>query len=108
MSDSLNKVLLDGITVEILPSGSTEERDIYNCLLTLYGSREGEQALDREFGINIDCLSYPAEAAEALLTAEIIKKTAKYEKRARVERVDYSGQNSVKGNLQPKVVVSIV
>mgnify|MGYP001433962733 CR=1 FL=1 len=75
---------LGGFDVEIEPSGKTEELDIYNCLLTLYGSKEGEQALDREFGLNMECLSLPAEAAQAMLTAEIIRKTKKYEPRAEV------------------------
>ena len=65
MSGELEKLILGDIDVEINPSESTEERDVYNCLKTLYGSREGEQALDREFGLNMDCLSLPAEAAEA-------------------------------------------
>lgn len=69
MSGELEKLILGDIDVEINPSESTEERDVYNCLKTLYGSREGEQALDREFGLNMDCLSLPAEAAEAKLTA---------------------------------------
>lgn len=71
MSGELEKLILGDIDVEINPSESTEERDVYNCLKTLYGSREGEQALDREFGLNMDCLSLPAEAAEAKLTAEM-------------------------------------
>ena len=61
MSGELEKLILGDIDVEINPSESTEERDVYNCLKTLYGSREGEQALDREFGLNMDCLSLPAK-----------------------------------------------
>ena len=49
MSDDMETMTLGGFDVEIEPSGKTEELDIYNCLLTLYGSKEGEQALDREF-----------------------------------------------------------
>ena len=84
MSDDMETMTLGGFDVEIEPSGKTEELDIYNCLLTLYGSKEGEQALDREFGLNMECLSLPAEAAQAMLTAEIIRKTKNYEPRAEV------------------------
>ena len=108
MSGELEKLILGDIDVEINPSESTEERDIYNCLKTLYGSREGEQALDREFGLDISCLSLPAEAAEALLTAEITRKTARYEQHAQVQQVDYSEQDGKKGYIRPKVVVKIV
>lgn len=108
MSGELEKLILGDIDVEINPSESTEERDVYNCLKTLYGSREGEQALDREFGLNMDCLSLPAEAAEAKLTAEIIRKTKKYEPRAQVLEVSYETSRSLQGNIRPKVVINIV
>ena len=108
MSGELEKLILGDIDVEINPSESTEERDVYNCLKTLYGSREGEQALDREFGLNMDCLSLPAEAAEAKLTAEIIRKTKKYEPRAQVLEVSYETSHSQQGNIRPKVVINIV
>lgn len=103
MSDKLSD-----IEIEIEPSTSTEQENIYNCLLALYGSREGEQALDREFGLNTDCLSLPVEAAEAKLTAEIIRKTKKYEPRAQVTEVEYSTEDSDQGLIKPKVVVEIV
>ena len=48
MSGELEKLILGDIDVEINPSESTEERDVYNCLKTLYGSREGEQAHGRD------------------------------------------------------------
>ena len=108
MSGELEKLILGDIDVEINPSESTEERDVYNCLKTLYGSRVGEQALDREFGLNMDCLSLPAEAAEAKLTAEIIRKTKKYEPRAQVLEVSYETSRSQQGNIRPKVVINIV
>lgn len=92
MSNDMETMTLGGFDVEIEPSGKTEELDIYNCLLTLYGSKEGEQALDREFGLNMECLSLPAEAAQAMLTAEIIRKTKKYEPRAEVLEVEYHNQ----------------
>lgn len=108
MSDDMETMTLGGFDVEIEPSGKTEELDIYNCLRTLYGSKEGEQALDREFGLNMECLSLPAEAAQAVLTAEIIRKTKKYEPRAEVLEVQYETSHSQQGRIRPKVVVQIV
>lgn len=108
MNSDIETMTLGEFDVEIMPSGSTEELDIYNCLLTLYGSREGEQALDREFGLNMECLSLPSEAAQATLTAEIIRKTKKYEPRAEVLEVEYETSHSQQGSIRPKVVVQIV
>lgn len=56
----------------------------------------------------MDCLSLPAEAAEAKLTAEIIRKTKKYEPRAQVLEVSYETSHSQQGNIRPKVVINIV
>ena len=108
MNSDMETMTLGEFDVEIMPSGSTEELDIYNCLLTLYGSREGEQALDREFGLNMECLSLPSEAAQATLTAEIIRKTKKYEPRAEVLEVEYETSHSQQGRIRTKVVVQIV
>lgn len=108
MSDELNNLLLGDIEVEVEPSDGDQDCDVYNRLITLYGSRVGEQTLDREFGLDISCLSLPAEAAEALLTAEITRKTARYEQHAQVQQVDYSEQDGKKGYIRPKVVVKIV
>lgn len=58
---------------------------------------------DKEYG-----MSLPAEAAEAKLTAEIIRKTKKYEPRAQVLEVSYETSRSQQGNIRPKVVINIV
>lgn len=108
MNAEIENLSLGSIDVEIAPTGDTEELDVYNCLVTLYGSREGEQALDRDFGLNVDCLSLPPEAAEANLTAEIIRKTKRYEPRAQVLEVKYETTNAQQGQICPKVVVQIV
>ena len=50
----------------------------------------------------------PAKAAEAKLTAEIIRKTKKYEPRAQVLEVSYETSRSQQGNIRPKVVINIV
>mgnify|MGYP000034299065 CR=1 FL=1 len=45
MSDELNNLLLGDIEVEVEPSDGDQDRDVYNRLITLYGSRVGEQTL---------------------------------------------------------------
>lgn len=81
--------------------------DVLRCLTVLYGSRVGTQALDRDFGIDWSFLDQPMETAKALIEAELITKTRKYEKRAKVEQVQWSG-NYTDGNIQPKVVIALV
>lgn len=104
----MNYINVEDMAVEIEPSSSTETEDVYRCLRTLYGSRTGEQALDRDFGLDIDCISQPVESAQALFTAEVTRKTSMYEPRAQVVRVDYEESDTRQGELKPKVVVEIV
>nr|DAF62966.1 MAG TPA: lysozyme [Caudovirales sp. ctu3532] len=103
-------IYLEDTVVEI-EAGTTDDetaREIYRNLLVLYGTQTGEQALDREFGIDISILDQPQEAAKALLAAEFVRKTKRYEPRMRVMRVEWNQDNARAGCIVPKVVVSFV
>ena len=76
-------------------------------LALLYATREGEQPLDREFGLSTDFLNLPMPAARAQLSAQIIRKTSQYESRARVVKVEWEDTNAAQGKLCPKVVVEL-
>lgn len=95
--------------VEIAPgrAGMDTIHDVYRCLVMLYSAHPGEQALDRDFGISTEALSKPMQTAKALMAAEFVAKTAKYEPRAQVQRVEWD-QDAENGELIPKVVVQIV
>ncbi|MDE7247863.1 MAG: lysozyme [Lachnospiraceae bacterium] len=77
----------------------SEAEDIRKCLTTLYSVREGEQPLDREFGLKQDFLDQPVPIAKNMLALEVIEKTQRYEKRVRVEKVEYG--TSEEGQLVP-------
>ena len=103
-------VLMDEATIEIEAGGAddTVEEEDYRNLQILYGTHTGEQALDREFGIDANITDYPQMSAQALLVAEIVSKTQKYEPRAQVVRVEWMASKVVEGNMVPKVVIKIV
>lgn len=86
----------------------TTAQEVYRNLSVLYATQAGEQALDREFGIDAAVIDCPQENAQALLAAEYVRKTRKYEPRARVVRVEWTAENSPDGNLTPKVVIELV
>lgn len=95
----------------ILQAGRADDStaaDVQRCLKMLYSAHPGEQALDRDFGIDRETLGLPMSSAKALMTAEFVAKTARYEPRARVLRVDWNESNLAEGILIPKVVVEIV
>lgn len=98
-------------TVVEIEAGTVDERtaqEVYRNLQVLYGTETGEQALDRAFGIDIGLLDNPQEAAKALLTAELVRKTKQYEPRVRVMRVEWIENHAGDGGTVPKVVVSFV
>lgn len=80
----------------------------YRNLQVLYATRAGEQALDREFGIDGTIIDCPQENAQVLLAAEYVRKTEQYEPRARVVRVEWTAEKSQDGNMIPKVVIELV
>lgn len=73
-----------------------------------YGTVAGEQALDREFGIDGSIIDCPQENAQVLLVAEYVRKTERYEPRAKVARVEWTGGKAQDGTMTPKVVIEIV
>lgn len=92
------------ITIEIDAAAYTDEqKNICQCLKTLYQTRAGEQILDRDFGISWDMLDYPLAAAAAALQSEIIQKTRRYEPRASIENVTCTGDHD--GNLRAEVKI---
>ena len=101
-------------TVVELDAGSVEDsraKEIFRNLQVLYNTRAGEQGLDRDFGIDWSPVDYPTESVKALMAAEYVRKTERYEPRAQLSRVDWvSGMDGDKklenGVMTPKVVVS--
>ena len=96
--------------IEILPGSVNDSvaEEVYRNLQVLYGTRAGEQALDREFGIDVGITDCPQENAQVLLVAEYVRKTQRYEPRAKVARVEWTAGKAQDGNMTPKVVIELV
>ena len=73
-------------------------------LALLYSTREGTMPLDREFGINMDFVDMPPEAAKSLYTAEVTEKVAKFIPTVRGQEVTWGA--GAQGNLIAKVVIT--
>lgn len=78
--------------------------DLDRKLNLLMTTREGTMPLDREFGIDMDCVDRPPEVAKSLYTAEITKKVAKFIPEVRVREVTWSHGEA--GHFIPKVVIT--
>ena len=91
-------------TLTVDSSGLTgEEREnILKNLHTLFATRAGSVGMDRDFGLDWECVDRPPEIAKALMEAEIVTKAATYVPEARIEQITWSGDGE---NLAGKVKV---
>lgn len=100
--------MLDLSNVQIsIADGSTqidvnEVLDNVNVILT---TPEGSVPFDRAFGMAIDLLDMPMNEAKSFYVVEAVTKVRKYEPRAIVDHVDFSG--NAEGELIPRVVLRI-
>ena len=81
----------------------TNREAIHWQLSILYGTRAGEQALDRDFGLDWSFRDQPIEVAKAMLSAEIITKTNTYIQGVEVSAIEFTAD--INGNLTPSVSV---
>ena len=98
-------MLIDSIKI-LYEKDLTHKEAILRQLSVLYGTRTGEQALDRSFGLDWSFLDQPAEVAKAMLSAEIITKTNTYVPTVAVSSIEFSAD--INGNLTPTVRVEEV
>ena len=84
----------------------THKESVLRQLSVLYGTRTGEQALDRNFGIDWSFSDQPIEVAKAMLSAEIITKTNTYVPSVAVSNIDFDAD--INGHLTPTVSVEEV
>lgn len=90
--------------VDFSPSSATEE--ILQNVRTILTTPRGTVPLLREFGVSREILDEPLPTAQAKYTAEIINAVEKWEPRAKVTHVKYSGDGQ-EGKMAAKVQVKI-
>lgn len=94
--------------IEVTGTADSETAsEVLRNLRILYNTRAGEQALDRDFGLDASIMDHPSAAARSLYTAEFVRKTERYEPRAQVQRVEWQG-DAAQGSMKAKVVVRLV
>ena len=82
-----------------------EVQDVTQCLRTLYSTPLGSQEGDRSLGIDQGVfLDKPMEVAKALYVREVTERTAEFEPRVQVVRVDWLESKLKQGEVIPKVV----
>lgn len=113
LATSIAQHMIDFSSTVVELSGDSEKQkevqDIAKCLRTLYSTPIGSQEGDRELGINPNIfVDKPLPVAKGLYVAEVTEKTASFEPRARVVRVDWLDSDVLHGVVIPKVVYELV
>ena len=94
-------------TINIALESSLDKKEtILRDLAVIFGTRKGEQALDRKMGIDWSCLDQPMEVAKAMLSADVIAQVAAYVPAVFVSSIDFAADEM--GHLTPTVRVEEV
>ena len=80
----------EAAAIKILPENEIEE--IAQNVRMILSTAAGTVPLDREFGVDGNLIDLPVGAAQAKMTAEIATAVNRFEPRARVKSVKYSGE----------------
>lgn len=89
--------------IDFAPASVTEE--VLQNVRTLLATTKFTAPLDRGLGLKTSLIDRPLPRAKALLGAEIIQAVRRYEPRAKVEKVTFSGD--AEGRLIPRALVSV-
>lgn len=89
--------------IDFAPKTTAEE--IVQNVRTILTTIKYEIPLDREFGIDGSPVDLPMPQAQALLTNEIIRQIRRYEPRAVIKSITFTGE--LDGRLTPRVEVTI-
>lgn len=93
-------------TDEITFAPHSIEEEVIQNIRTILTTRRGSVPLDRDFGLDTSIIDQPVNRIRALLTTDIIETVERYEPRAEVTAVDFSG-DGVEGVIVPRVKVVI-
>lgn len=89
--------------ISFAPESTVEE--VLQNVKTLLGTTKFSVPLDRELGLKTSLIDRPTPQAQALISADIVQAIRRWEPRARIEKVTFTGDKE--GHLVPKVQVRI-
>lgn len=90
-------------SINLAPKTTVEE--VLQNVRTIITTVKYQIPLDREFGIDGSVIDLPMPEAQAKVSQEIFQAVRRYEPRAVIESISFSGEDS--GKLVPKLEVSI-
>lgn len=98
------EVGLEPTTWKLVPTSTAEE--IAQCVKCLLLTSAGTVFFYREFGISTELIDRPINVAKNRFLAEVVKQVAKYEPRAKVKSIRWTGDGP-DGILKPTVILEV-
>ena len=86
-------------------SPQNEIAEILQNVQTIMATTKGSVPLDRDFGISADYVDKPMAKAKSMLASEIIQAVRKYEPRATITGISFTG--TMDGKLEPRIEVRL-
>ena len=103
MKSNVYELVIGGRRIDFAPS--TEVQEILQNVLTVCTTAKYSVPMDRELGIDGVFVDDPVSEVKASYTQEVVKAVRKFEPRARISRVEFSGDTD--GKVYPRVYVKI-
>ncbi len=102
----MNELLIEAAAQDIVINPADLAAEVAQNVRMILTTPVGTLPLDRRFGLDFSILDQPMERAKALLAVEIFQKLKRYEPRAELVRVRFSGDGP-DGTLTPNVIVRL-
>ena len=103
MKNVYNLVIKPGV-INFAPKNEAEE--ILQNVITICTTAKYSVPMDREFGIDGKLLDEPINTIQAKYTQEVVTAVKKFEPRAQVTRVEFTGDND--GKVFPRLLIRLV
>ena len=101
-------MILSRDTIFKLDPDIKEPAKIILQLQTLFSTPVGSVALDRDFGLDMSFIDMPIPTAQALLSAEVINKIAKYIPEVQAIEINFSVMDEMNGECRMEVRIKNV
>lgn len=102
----MSTYIVSASTIAINFAPATVVEEVLQNVRTIMSTPQFSVPLDREFGVSATFLDTPLPVAKAQLSAELVTKIQKYESRATVSKVTFTG-DGLTGKLVPQAVITI-
>lgn len=98
-------LVLNPLNRDIDFAPKTEQEEILQNVRAIISTVKYSVPLDREFGLDATFLDRPMAVAQAAISSEILRAVRRYEPRATITAISFTGDED--GKMVPKVEVSI-